>query len=114
MLLLFSVRVAEGKELFIRFTVRVFVKLCRFSSSQDMVVIPAITKIIRIGVIHLKSFISYFVIISYFLIYCAMRLYRMGLPSNTANPLALLRLCFVAVFVNKHASLRILLLLQKL
>ena len=39
-------------------------------------------------------------------------LYRIGLPSNTATPLiALFILRFVAVFVNKHASLRIRLLL---
>ena len=45
-------------------------------------------------------------------------LYRIGLSSNTATPLALFvlieLLCFVAVFVNKHASLRIRILLHNL
>ena len=47
--------------------------------------------------------------------YCA-PLYRIGLPWKTASPLALSvrieLLCFIAVFVNKYASLRIRLLLQ--
>ena len=45
-------------------------------------------------------------------------LYRIGMPSNTASPLSLYvqieLLCFVAVFVNKYASLQIRLLLHKL
>ena len=45
-------------------------------------------------------------------------LYREGPSSNTATPFALFvrveLLCFAAGFVNKHASLRIRLLLHKL